>query len=146
MRHCARADYLDFFVFCSFVLSTSVVHRSLIWYLLFSWIGSACLWNPCGSVSNSHAIHARKRERERELITEFTISLSIRELCGWSANISARYYYWFQYRQPYNSNIISVRGVMDIGNTNFYDKNSSTPWIVPKNASPTKFCFDDGMN
>lgn len=144
MRHCARADYLDFFVFCSFVLSTSVVHRSLIWYLLFSWIGSACLWNPCGSVPNSHAIHARKRERE--LITEFTISLSIRELCGWSANISARYYYWFQYRQPYNSNIISVRGVMDIGNINLYDKNSSTPWIVPKNASPTKFCFDDGMN
>lgn len=146
MRHCARADYLDFFVFCSFVLSTSVVHRSLIWYLLFSWIGSACLWNPCGSVPNSHAKYMRERERERidhRVHNIFIYKGAMRLVCEYFCAIL---YYWFKYRQPYNSNIISVRGVMDIGNINLYDKNSSTPWIVPKNASPTKFCFDDGMN
>lgn len=145
MRHCARADYLDFLFFVHlFLQRASFTDRLSDIYCSLELARHA--YETLAAQYQIHMRNTCEKERERELITEFTISLSIRELCGWSANISARYYYWFQYRQPYNSNIISVRGVMDIGNINLYDKNSSTPWIVPKNASPTKFCFDDGMN
>lgn len=145
MRHCARADYLDFFFFvhlffqrASFTDRLSDIYCSL-----------ELARHAYETLAAQYQIHMRyMRERERERIDHrvhniFIYKGAMRLVCEYFCAIL---YYWFKYRQPYNSNIISVRGVMDIGNINLYDKNSSTPWIVPKNASPTKFCFDDGMN